>query len=97
MKIFIKIYNIPVNISVLSDLTFSLFQGVQGIMEMTTTEMETIIEKASDLSSIADIFTSPFIMRVLSVRTVLNVSCFMTPSFPLCFKYGFFFHDVHQA
>lgn len=76
MKIFFKICNIPVNISVLSDLTFSLFQGVQGIMEMTTTEMETIIEKASDFFSISDIFTSPFIMRVLSVRTVLKCILF---------------------
>lgn len=39
--------------------------GVQGIMEMTTMEMETIIEKASDLSLISDIFYIP-IHRVYS-------------------------------
>lgn len=36
-------------------------------------------------------YASPFIVCVLSVRTVLNVCYFMTPSFPLCFNYGFFF------
>lgn len=74
-----------------SDWTFSLFQGVQGIMEMTTMETETIIEKASDLSLISDIFMHPHSSCVLSIRTVLNVCYFMTPSFPLCFNYGFFF------
>lgn len=34
-------------------------EGVQGIMEMTTMETETIIEKASDLSLISDIFMHP--------------------------------------
>lgn len=74
-----------------SDWTFSLFQGVQGTMEMTTMETETIIEKASDLSLISDIFMHPHSSCVLSIRTVLNVCYFMTPSFPLCFNYGFFF------
>lgn len=50
---------------IFSDLTLSLFQGVQGTMEMTTMEMETIIEKASDLSLISDIFYIP-IHRVYS-------------------------------
>lgn len=76
---------------IFSDLTLSLFQGVQGIMEMTTMETETIIEKASDLSLISDIFMHPHSSCVLSIRTVLNVCYFMTPSFPLCFNYGFFF------
>lgn len=44
--------------------------GVQGTMEMTTMEMETIIEKASDLSMISDIFTSPFIVCTLSQNSV---------------------------
>lgn len=55
---------------IFSDLTLSLFQGVQGTMEMTTMEMETIIEKASDLSMISDIFTSPFIVCTLSQNSV---------------------------
>lgn len=52
---------------IFSDLTLSLFQGVQGTMEMTTMEMETIIEKASDLL-ISDIFYIP--IHTLSQNSV---------------------------
>lgn len=53
---------------IFSDLTLSLFQGVQGTMEMTTMEMETIIEKASDLLLISDIFYIP--IHTLSQNSV---------------------------